>query len=99
MARALLVEGGGTGIEGFEATTGRPVDDRLPGGSRTGDPGLLTRRGASLLAEADVVLYDRLVHHSVLALAPASAELIDVGKRPDGGEGRARPGRTRSIGS
>jgi len=51
----------------------------------------LTRRGAALLAEADVVLYDRLVHHSVLALAPESAELIDVGKRPDGSRsGKAR---------
>ena len=34
----------------------------------------------ALLSEADVVLYDRLVHHSVLALAPESAELIDVGQ-------------------
>jgi uroporphyrinogen III methyltransferase/synthase len=57
-------------------------------GAGPGDPGLLTRRGATLLSEADVVLYDRLVHHSVLALAPVSAELIDVGKRPDG----SRPG-------
>ena len=53
-------------------------------GAGPGDPGLLTRRGAALLSEAEVVLYDRLVHHSVLALAPVSAELIDVGKRPDG---------------
>jgi uroporphyrinogen III methyltransferase/synthase len=53
-------------------------------GAGPGDPGLLTRRGAKLLAQADVVIFDRLVHHSVLALAPATAELIDVGKRPDG---------------
>jgi uroporphyrinogen III methyltransferase / synthase len=53
-------------------------------GAGPGDPWLLTRRGARLLSEADVVLFDRLVHHSVLALAPESAELIDVGKRPDG---------------
>jgi uroporphyrinogen III methyltransferase/synthase len=57
-------------------------------GAGPGDPGLLTRRGADLLSEADVVLYDRLVHHSVLALAPVTAELIDVGKPPDG----AQPG-------
>jgi uroporphyrinogen III methyltransferase / synthase len=56
-------------------------------GAGPGDPGLLTRRGASLLSEADVVLYDRLVHHSVLALAPVSAELIDVGKEPQGSGG------------
>jgi uroporphyrinogen III methyltransferase / synthase len=53
-------------------------------GAGPGDPGLLTRRGAKVLAQADVVIYDRLVHRSVVALAPASAELIDVGKRPDG---------------
>jgi uroporphyrinogen III methyltransferase / synthase len=53
-------------------------------GAGPGDPGLLTRRGAQLLSEAEVVLYDRLVHHSILALAPETAELIDVGKRPDG---------------
>jgi uroporphyrinogen III methyltransferase / synthase len=56
-------------------------------GAGPGDPGLLTQRGAALLSRADVVLYDRLVHESVLALAPASAELLDVGKRPDRGEG------------
>ena len=67
-------------------------------GAGPGDPGLLTRRGAKLLSEADVVLYDRLVHHSVLALAPVSAELIDVGKRPDGSR-RGPPARRRSTGS
>lgn len=56
-------------------------------GAGPGDPGLLTRRGAQLLAKADVVIYDRLVHRSLLALAPEGAALIDVGKRPgvDGG--------------
>lgn len=59
-------------------------------GAGPGDPGLLTRRGARLLSEADVVVFDRLVHHSVLALAPPSAELVDVGKRPDGAGSPAR---------
>ncbi len=53
-------------------------------GAGPGDPGLLTRRGAELLARADVVLYDRLVSAEVLDLAAPSAELIDVGKQlPD----------------
>ena len=52
-------------------------------GAGPGDPGLLTRRGAKLLAEADVVLHDRLVSPGVLDLVPPSAHLIDVGKDPD----------------
>ena len=62
-------------------------------GAGPGDPGLLTRRGAALLARADVVIHDRLVHPSILELAPPSAELVDVGKRPDdprGGGGATR---------
>jgi uroporphyrinogen III methyltransferase/synthase len=51
-------------------------------GAGPGDPGLLTRRGAELLARADVVVYDRLVDPSVLDLAPDTAEMVDVGKRP-----------------
>ena len=62
-------------------------------GAGPGDPGLLTRRGAELLAQADVVLYDRLVSPEVLDLAAPSAELIDVGKElPDGTSGGGRKG-------
>ncbi|MGH9083705.1 MAG: uroporphyrinogen-III C-methyltransferase, partial [Acidimicrobiales bacterium] len=57
-------------------------------GAGPGDPGLLTRRGAELLAAADVVCYDRLVDRSLLALAPPGAELVDVGKTTGGGEVR-----------
>jgi uroporphyrinogen III methyltransferase/synthase len=51
-------------------------------GAGPGDPGLLTVRGAELLGRADVVVYDRLSVRSLLDLAPASAERINVGKRP-----------------
>lgn len=53
-------------------------------GAGPGDPGLLTVRGAELLARADVVLYDRLSVASLLDLAPDHAELIPVGKTPRG---------------
>ncbi len=53
-------------------------------GAGPGDPGLLTRRGAECLAMADVVIYDRLVHPELLALAPAAAERVFVGKERGG---------------
>jgi uroporphyrinogen III methyltransferase/synthase len=43
---------------------------------------LLTRRGAELLAAADVVVYDRLASPALLDLAPRGAERVDVGKAP-----------------
>ncbi len=51
-------------------------------GAGPGDAGLLTIRGAELVAAADAIVYDRLVDGQALALAPATAELHDVGKRP-----------------
>jgi uroporphyrin-III C-methyltransferase len=51
-------------------------------GAGPGDPGLLTRRGAELLARADVVIHDRLVSHELLELAPPGVRLIDAGKSP-----------------
>ena len=51
-------------------------------GAGPGDPGLLTRRGAELLGQADVVVHDRLSEISLLDLAPPGAERIDVGKSP-----------------
>ena len=50
-------------------------------GAGPGDAGLLTLRGAELLARADVVVYDALVNPDLLRLAPASAEKIYGGKR------------------
>jgi uroporphyrinogen III methyltransferase/synthase len=48
-------------------------------GAGPGDPGLMTVRGMQCLTEADVVLYDHLVHPRVLRYARADAEKIDVG--------------------
>jgi uroporphyrinogen III methyltransferase/synthase len=53
-------------------------------GAGPGDPGLITRRGAEVLARADVVVYDRLIDHALLSLAPSRALLVDAGKRPAG---------------
>jgi uroporphyrinogen III methyltransferase / synthase len=51
-------------------------------GAGPGDPGLMTRRALDLIAEADVVLYDRLVPPGALDGARPEAELRYVGKRP-----------------
>jgi uroporphyrinogen III methyltransferase / synthase len=50
-------------------------------GAGPGDPGLLTLRGAALLARADVVVYDALISPRLLELAPATAERVYGGKR------------------
>ncbi|HEV2251594.1 MAG TPA: uroporphyrinogen-III C-methyltransferase [Streptosporangiaceae bacterium] len=57
-------------------------------GGGPGDPGLITVRGRQLLAEADVVLTDRLAPTSLLDELPADVEIIDVSKIP---YGRAMP--------
>ncbi|HEV8063965.1 MAG TPA: uroporphyrinogen-III C-methyltransferase [Acidimicrobiales bacterium] len=51
-------------------------------GAGPGDPGLMTARGSELLARADAVVHDRLVHPRLLEIVPAGAEVHDVGKRP-----------------
>ncbi len=53
-------------------------------GAGPGDPGLLTLRAASLLASADTVVHDRLIHPGVLEHARPHARLIYVGKEGGG---------------
>lgn len=49
-------------------------------GAGPGDPGLLTLHAAEALAEADVLLHDRLIPEEVLAMAGPGTERIHVGK-------------------
>lgn len=51
-------------------------------GAGPGDPDLITVKGLKVLQRADVVLYDRLAHPDLLAMAPETALRIDVGKTP-----------------
>jgi uroporphyrin-III C-methyltransferase / precorrin-2 dehydrogenase / sirohydrochlorin ferrochelatase len=52
-------------------------------GSGPGDPGLVTVRGRQALAEADVVVTDRLGATELLVTVPYDVEVINVGKSPD----------------
>lgn len=51
-------------------------------GGGPGHPGLVTTRGRTLLAQADVVVVDRLAPHELLADLDDDVEVIDAGKAP-----------------
>ena len=55
-------------------------------GAGPGDPGLITVLGARRLAEADVIVYDRLANPRLLEQVRADAELVYVGKRTGAAE-------------
>lgn len=50
-------------------------------GAGPGDPGLITVKGLKVLRRAEVVVYDQLASPTLLAEAPAAAEIIYVGKK------------------
>ncbi|MFF0310659.1 uroporphyrinogen-III C-methyltransferase [Streptosporangium sp. NPDC004379] len=69
----------------IDARRGRtkPVGVALVGGG-PGDPSLITVRGRQLLAQADVVVADRLAPRALLDELPPDVELIDAAKVPYG---------------
>jgi uroporphyrinogen III methyltransferase / synthase len=64
-------------------------------GAGPGDPGLLTARALELIAQADVILYDRLIPAAALDGARADAELLFVGK--EGGAASVPQERTEAL--
>lgn len=51
-------------------------------GAGPGDPGLITVRGRQALAEADVVVTDRIGTSELLVTVPYDVEVVNVGKSP-----------------
>ena len=51
-------------------------------GGGPGDPGLITTRGRQLLAEADVVVVDRLAPRALLDELDPAVEVVEAGKAP-----------------
>jgi uroporphyrin-III C-methyltransferase / precorrin-2 dehydrogenase / sirohydrochlorin ferrochelatase len=72
------------------ASRGETAQGGLRGGSVAlvgggpGDPGLITVRGRQLLAEADVVITDRLAPRSLLTELAPGVEIVDAAKVPRG---------------
>ncbi len=78
----------GSGVRGLVALAGGVGFPRASGlgkvwlvGAGPGDPELLTLKAARVLAAADVLVHDRLVSAEIIALAPAGARRLYVGKR------------------
>lgn len=78
--------------QGSEGVGARPGTVYLVGGG-PGDPGLVTVRGAELIASADVILHDELVHPALLE--GARGEVRSVGKR--GGDQASKQAKQEAI--
>ncbi len=81
--RDAVVAGLRDGTLGARHSRCRPVGVALVGGG-PGDPGLITVRGRQLLAEADVVVTDRLAPRELLDELPQDVQIIDAAKIPYG---------------
>jgi uroporphyrin-III C-methyltransferase/precorrin-2 dehydrogenase/sirohydrochlorin ferrochelatase len=81
--RDAVVDGLRTGSLTAPHHRGRTPGVALVGGG-PGDPDLITVRGRRLLAEADVVVADRLAPRELLAELPPTTEVIDASKIPYG---------------
>jgi uroporphyrin-III C-methyltransferase/precorrin-2 dehydrogenase/sirohydrochlorin ferrochelatase len=81
--RDAIVDGLRTGALTAPHHRGRTAGVALVGGG-PGDPDLITVRGRRLLAEADVVVADRLAPRELLAELSSSTEVIDASKIPYG---------------
>ncbi|HJJ36242.1 MAG TPA: uroporphyrinogen-III C-methyltransferase, partial [Methanocorpusculum sp.] len=53
-------------------------------GAGPGGLSLITPAALKAVAGADIIYYDRLLGPDIIAFLPKTAELIDVGKNPDG---------------
>lgn len=77
---ATLLDTGGLPLRHHRPGS-RPGPVALVGGG-PGDPGLITVRGRQLLAQADVVVVDKLAPRALLADLDDEVEVIDAGKAP-----------------
>jgi uroporphyrin-III C-methyltransferase/precorrin-2 dehydrogenase/sirohydrochlorin ferrochelatase len=81
--RDAILDGVRSGVLSARHGRRHPAGVAIIGGG-PGDPGLITVRGRQLLAEADVVLTDRLAPRSLLDELRDDVEIIDAGKIPYG---------------
>ncbi|MFY9264281.1 MAG: uroporphyrinogen-III C-methyltransferase, partial [Solirubrobacterales bacterium] len=81
--------GAPTGTERDDEASTRPGTVYLVGAG-PGDPGLMTTRAVALIAQADAILYDRLIPDSALGGARTDAMLEYAGKGPLG-DSRLQP--------
>ena len=87
--RSAIREALQTGVITPESLVGSETSDVVRGGvaligGGPGDPELITVRGRRLLAQADVVVADRLAPPALLAELPPHVEVIDAAKIPYG---------------